>query len=119
MGVPVIPAKPLHIALLFTDLCQAALRKGTGVSSIEGLFYSISWAYKLAGIEYCPTDHPFGQSSLQGAKRKLGRTIKPKEPLPIDLLRRVITEHYSSSESLAHIRFFIYITGWFRRFFPD
>ena len=111
MGVPVIPAKPLHIALYITDLCQEALRKGNGTSSIEGLFYSICWAHKLAGIECCLTDHPLVKSSLEGARRKLGRPVKPKEPLPIDLLQ-VITEHYSSSGSLAHIRFlFILLVG--------
>ncbi|XP_068672923.1 uncharacterized protein [Montipora foliosa] len=97
MGVPVIPAKPLHIALFITDLCQEALRKGTGISSIEDLFYSIRWAHKLAGIECCPTDHPLVKSSVEGARRNLGRPVKPKEPLPIDLLQ-VITDHYSSSE---------------------
>ena len=113
MGVPVIPAKPLHIALFITDLCQEALRKGKGTSSIEGLFYSIRWAHKLSpfGRVNCPTDHPLVKSSLEGARRKLGRPVKPKEPLPIDLLQ-VITEHYSSSGSLAHIRFlFIFLVG--------
>ena len=43
MGVSVIPAKPapLHIALFITDLCQTAIQKGTGISSMEGLLYSI------------------------------------------------------------------------------
>ena len=123
MGVPVIPAKPLYISLFITELCHAALRKGTGISSIEGLFYKIRWAHKLAGIECCPTDHPLVQSSLEGARRKLGRPIKkkekkkePKEPLPIDLLQ-VITEHYSSSESLAHIRFLFILLVGFAGFF--
>ena len=116
MGVPVIPAKPLHISLFITELCHAALRKGTGISSIEGLFYSIRWAHKLAGIECCPTDHPLVQSSLEGARRKLGRPFKPKEPLPIDLLQ-VNTEHYSSSESLAHVRFLFILLVGFAGFF--
>ena len=117
MGVPVVSAKPLDIALFITDLCQEALRKGTEISSFKGLFYSIRWAHIPAGIECCPTDHPLVKSSLEGARRKLGRPIKPKEPLPIDLLQ-VITEHYSSSGSLAHIRFlFILLVGFAGFFF--
>ena len=90
----------------------------TGISSIEGLFYSIRWAHKLAGIECCPTNHPLVKSSLEGDRRKMGRPSKPKEPLPIDLLQ-VITEHYSSSGSLAHIRFLFILLVGFTGFFPD
>ena len=118
MGVSVIPAKPLHIALFITDLCQTAIQKGTGISSIEGLLYSIRWAHKLAGVERCPTDHPLVKSSLEGARGKLGRPINPKEPLSIDLLL-VITEHYSSSDSLIHIRFLFVLLVGFAGFFPD
>ena len=74
------------------------------------------WAHKLAGVERCPTDHPLVKSSLEGARRKLGRPINPKEPLSIDLLL-VITEHYSSSDSLIHIRFLLILLVGFARFF--
>ena len=56
------------------------------------------------------------QSSLEGARRKLGRPIKPKEALPFDLLQ-IITEHYSSSGSLAHIRFLFMLLVGFAGFF--
>ena len=97
-------------------MCQKALRRVTGLSSIGGLFNSIRWAHKLAGIDCCPADHPLVKSSLEGSRRKLGRPIKPKEPLPIDLLQ-VITEHYSSSGSLAHIRYLFILLVGFAGFF--
>ena len=63
-------------------------------------------------MERCPTDHLLVKSSLEGARRKLGRPINPKEPLSIDLLL-VITEHYSSSDSLIHIRFLFILQAGF------
>ena len=48
--VPFVPAHPLHVALLLTELCISAMEKGTGVSVLEGAVYSIRWAHQIAGF---------------------------------------------------------------------
>ena len=58
IGVPVIPAKPLHIALFITELTNICLENNTGVSSIEAVVYGIKWAHSMAGLEICPANHP-------------------------------------------------------------
>ena len=39
IGVPVIPAKPLHIAMFITELTHIRLANNTGVSAIEAVVY--------------------------------------------------------------------------------
>ena len=89
IGVPVIPAKPLHIALFITELTNICLANNTGVSPIEAVVYGITWAHSMAGLEICPTNHPLVTSSLEGAKRKLARPVRPKEPLSLDTVQAI------------------------------
>ena len=57
------------------------------------------------------------KSSLEGAKRKLARPVRPKEPLSVDTMQ-VIAEFYVSSNSLATLHFlfvlFVGFYGFFR-----
>ena len=79
-SVRVIPAKPLHIALFVTELTNIYLANNTGVSPIEAVVYVIKWVHSMAGLEICPTSYPLVKSSLEGAKRKLQRSVRPLEP---------------------------------------
>ena len=99
IGVQVIPAKPLHVALFISELTVISVSNNTGISSIESVLYGIKWGHSLAGIVDCPTSHPLVKSSLEGARRKLARPVQPKEPLSVDTVCR-ITDHYISSSSL-------------------
>ena len=116
-GVPVIPARPLHIALFLTELCQSAEAKGLGCSSLVAAIYSIRWAHETAGIQDCPTNNPIVKSSLEGAKRRLSRPVQPKQPLTLDLVTK-LCERYCCSSSLADIRFLFILlisyAGFFR-----
>ena len=58
IGVPVIPAKPLHIALFTTELTSFCLENNTGVFPMEAVVYGIKWAHAMAGLEICPANHP-------------------------------------------------------------
>ena len=101
MGIPVIPAKPLHVALFTTKLYQTAVQKGTGISSIEAIIHSIKWGHSLAGLVECPTNHPLVKS-----------TLKPKQPLPINVVQKV-AEYYGTTICLALIRLiFILLVGY-------
>ena len=98
-GVPVISAKPLHVALFISELTVISVSNNTGIS------------HSLAGIVECPTSHPLVKSSLEGARRKLACPVQPKEPLSVDTVCR-IADHYISSSSLDVIRFlFILLVG--------
>jgi len=84
VGVAVFPAHPLHISLYLTHLCREAERKGTSVAVLESAMYSIRWTHQLAGLDACPTDHPFVKSTLEGARRRLARPVQPKDPLRLE-----------------------------------
>ena len=58
IGVQVIPAKPLHVALFISELTVISVSKNTGISSIESVLYGIKWGHSLAGIVDCPTSPP-------------------------------------------------------------
>ena len=112
IGVQIIPAKPLHVALFISELTVISVNNNTEISSIESVLYGIKWAHSLAGIVECPTSHSLVKSSLEGARRKLARPVQPKEPLSVDTVCR-IADHYISSSSLAVIRFlFILLVGF-------
>ena len=113
IGFPVISAKPLHIALCITELTNVCLANNTGVSPIEAVVYGIKWAHSMAGLEICPVNNPLVKSSLESAKRKLGRPVRPKKPLSVDTVQ-AIAEFYVSSNFLATLRFlFILLVGFY------
>ena len=116
IGVQVIPAKPMHVALFISELTVISVSNNTGISSIESVLYGIKWGYSLAGIVDCPTSHPLVKSSLEGARRKIARPVQPKEPLFVDTVCG-IADHYISSSSLAVIRFLFILLVGFAGFF--
>ena len=69
-GVPVIPAKPLHIALFISELVKSSSENNIGVSPIESSVYAIKWNHAMAGGEACPVSHPLVKLALEGAKRR-------------------------------------------------
>ena len=79
IGVPVIPAKPLHIALFISELAIRSSENNIGVSSVEPAVYAIKWGHAMAGIEACPVSHPLVKFALEGAKRRLAWPVQPKK----------------------------------------
>ena len=116
IGVQVIPAKPLHVALFISELTVISISNNTGISCIESVVYGIKWGHSLARIVDCPTSHPLVKSSLEGARRKLARPVQPKEPLSVDTVCR-IADHYISCSSLAVIHFLFILLVGFAGFF--
>jgi len=104
-GVPVIPAKPLHIALFISELAKRSSENNIGISSIESAVYAIKWGHAMGGIEACPVSHPLVKLALGGAERRLARPVQPKEPLSVSTVQ-VIATHFASSASLSDLRFF-------------
>ena len=115
-GVPVIPAKPLHIALFISELAKRSSENNIGVSPIESTVYAIKWGHAMAGIEACPVSHPLVKFALEGAKRRLARPVQPKEPLSVSTVQAIAT-HFASSVSLSDLRFLFILLVGFAGFF--
>ena len=112
LGVPTLPAIPLHLALYLTDLIERALREGHSSSVIESASYSIRWGHRLAGMD-SPTDHPLVKSVVEGARRKLARPVQPKKPLDHGVVTNIALRLNSASASLSDARFlFILLVGY-------
>ena len=60
-----------------------------GVSPIEPTLYGIRWGHTMAGMESCLTGRPLVKSSVEAAKRKLPRSVQPKEPLFADRVQAI------------------------------
>jgi hypothetical protein len=71
--LPSFPATEFHVSLYLIHLSD--LRKS--VSSINEVFYSISWTHKLAGV-YNPCTSDFVLSVKEGVIRTVGHTIHKK-----------------------------------------
>ena len=54
IGVSVIPAKPLHIALFITELTSNCLMSDMGLSFVEAVVYGIKWAHSWLGWHHAP-----------------------------------------------------------------
>ena len=57
LGVPVLPAVPLQVALYQTELVERAVPVGHSASAIESASISIRWGHCLAGMG-SPTIYP-------------------------------------------------------------
>ena len=70
-GVPIILAKPLHIALFISELAKRSSENNICVSSIESAIYAIKWGHPMASFVACPVSHPLVKFALEGTKRRL------------------------------------------------
>ena len=116
LGVPVLMAIPLQVALYLMELVNCAVREAHSVSVIESASYNIRWGHRLAGME-SPTGHPLVTGVVEGARRKLARPVLPNQPLLHDVIANITLSLSTASASLADIRFFVYLAGWLCRHF--
>ena len=63
-GVPVIPAKPLHIAVFISELAKHSSENNISVASIESAIHTIKWGHAMASVEACPVSHPVPEEGL-------------------------------------------------------
>ena len=114
IGVDVLPAQPLMIALYINDLLESS----KSASVLESAFYAIQWAHKLAGVE-SPTFHPVVRAALEAGKRAVGKPESPKEPLNLDLIQS-LAEFYNRPEAkLDQIRFLFTVFGRLCRIYEN
>ena len=100
IGVPVLPAQPLMIALYINDLLEFS----KSASVLESAFYAIQWAHKLAGFE-SPTFHPVVRAALEAGRRAVGKPVSPKGPLTLDLIQSLAKFYNRPEAKLEQIHF--------------
>ena len=90
IGVPVIPAQPLSAALYLTHSVNRATSQNHSVEAVQTAVYNIRWGYRMAGLP-SPSDHSTVTATavLEGARRKLARSVRPKEPLSEEALHNI------------------------------
>ena len=111
-GVSFMPAHPLCIALSFLQLTEDALQRNIGCCAIDSVLYGIRWAHKIAGLE-SPTEHPTVIAAAEGARRKLSRSVQPKQPLDLETVVKVAQYYNTALASLPVIRFlFVFLVGY-------
>ena len=80
----VFPAKPLEVALYLSFLMKSAKTS----APVEEAINSLSWAHNVAEVED-PTDHPLVKQVLARAKRILAHKTAKKEPITVDVLKKL------------------------------
>jgi len=106
LGVPVLSAISLQVALYLMELVNCTVREGHSISVIESASYSIHWGHRLAGMK-SPPSHPLVRGVVDGARRKLARPVQPKQPLSHDVIANITLSLSTASASLAEIRFLL------------
>ena len=107
VGVPIVPAKTLHIALFFSELAKRSSVNNIGISSIESAVYAIKLGHAMAGTDACPVSYPLVKLALEGVKRRLARPVQPKEPLSVSTLQATAT-HFASALRFPIFVFYLF-----------
>ena len=98
-SVVVFPAKPLQVALYLSFLIKSAKTS----APIEEAVNALSWAHNVAVVED-PTDHPLVKQVLAGAKRILAHKTTKKEPITVDILKKLYDKFVTCDAGLPVIR---------------
>ena len=98
-NVPVLPAKPVHVALYLSFLAHKANTVAPLVEAVSAL----SWAHCMATVEDV-TVHPLVVQVLAGAKRILAHKVSKKEPIKPEHLLQLTEMFGADGASLADVR---------------
>jgi hypothetical protein len=85
----IFPAKAIHFGIYFCSVVQST----TSFSSVSKSFYKIKWMHDLFGME-SPTDSTLVKNILEGAKRRLSKSVVKKEPVKPELLLKMFNSIY-------------------------
>ena len=110
LGVPVLPAFPLQVALYLAELVERAVLEGHSAYAIESASRSIRWGHCFAGLD-SPTIYPFGEGRCRGRSKEARETRPAKQPLKHDAIAEITLRLNPASASLAVIRFLLVLFG--------
>ena len=97
--VPVLLAKPMHVALYLGYLSQVAKTP----APLEEAINALSWVHRMATVED-NTTHPLVQQVLAGVKRLLAHKTTKKEPITVEQLESLVERFGGKEASLADVR---------------
>ena len=106
------PAKPYEVALYINYIFHIYHKQGT----VKSAYYGIRWGHHVAGFT-SPTDDPLVHLAYEGAVRLSPRHRNQKEPLPVDILKQVISAYGLNNSNLMDFRFTIVCLIGFAGFF--
>jgi hypothetical protein len=96
-----LPVHPGTIALYIHEMSQ----KHTSISSLNIVYAAIKWLHSLVpNSEPNPGESEFCRTILQAAKRKVGRPIGKKKPVPASVIREIIDKYAAKQSTLKELR---------------
>ena len=99
VGIQILPAKPLHVALYLAFLIQ----KSSTSAPVEEAINSLSWAHQLACVED-PTKCSLVKQVAAGAKRILAHRTCKKEPITPHILEKLVNAFAGEKASFSDVR---------------
>ena len=93
-----LPASVTTIAIYLSYLIQKQVSKSVFVNA----FYAIKWQHKLNLFNDIFSE-PFLKLILEGGERLLSKPLVKKQPITVDILRRVVSE-YGKEDNLSNLR---------------
>ena len=105
------PAEPFHLVLYIMHRTHQA----TSAASVTSAAYGIAWAHHMRGLS-SPTENTTVKHAIQSAKRRLAKTPERKEPITMDVIRKV-AERLHHKSSLADLQTLTLIVLGYAGFF--
>ena len=99
---PTRPANHYYVALYLTHLFLLKNKKGP----ITSAMYGIRWGHHIVGLS-SPTDNPLVQLTYEGCIRSCAQKRQKKEPISIDIIKRLVDRFYRPDTGLMDYRFLI------------
>ena len=97
-GFVPLPAKVNTVCVFLSYL----VGKKVSVALLHSYFYAINWKHNLSLLTN-PCEDKLSKMILEGSKRILAVPVKRKEPLSVEMLRKIVT-FYSSNSNLKSVR---------------
>ena len=97
-GFSPLPAKVNTVCVFLSHLVE----KKVSVALLDSYFYTINWKHNLSLLNN-PCEDKLAKMTLEGSKRILAAPVKRKEPVTVDMLRKIINL-YSSNLNLKSVR---------------
>ena len=105
-----LPASDTSVSVYLIHLTNA----GKSASTINEVFYAISWAHILAGLaDPCKSD--LVKTIREGSIRSVGRCVVKKEPITPEILRQLVNVYGFHNTDLKNISC-MYVSSVLRRF---
>ena len=97
-----LPASVATVSLFLTSQVQQRVSS----SVLDAFYYSINWIHAQASCKN-PCEEKFLQLVLEGGKRILAKPVNKKEPITIDILKKLKEEYQKDPDNALKLRTFL------------